>query len=674
MSKLLPVLPEKKSPYGKAVLDGVPRYSSASSLTTADPNSYAGCLRRWWFDKVRGIKEPETAAQRKGVKELHDPIEHYYHTGSRAFAPFVQAGFHHMPARGADLLIEREIALPLSSPNPGRDDLVDISGAPLRADGIPIVGRIDLTHARGVYVANGGELLAEDFPNTTAEAKDWKSTSSVDYGKQPAELRDAIQMVTYGSYLARVLPALTHARLSHVYFLTRGAPKSWKSTVLVDRDHLAHRWEYVDGIARSLRHAAAETDVEKVPGNPRSCGAYHKGCPHRSICSIGSHNSIPSWAGLAMKLDATAQPDEGDPLMSLLKTLNLAPPDPAATAGVAAALNLAGQVAAPTPANPIASLMTTSPNPITALAEQAAPALAERVRTAFTSIKAAGLGEPPYVGEVGKWKATYDGVEAPRGAGFAGSGKLGGYQNVGTLEELLKLAADVAEYVKSTQVQTTTATPEQRGQAATPPVTTVVTNIAPAATGLVPPETPASKPELAALPVEGFGTVPVALASNTPVPLNITTATMIAAAADGALPATETKVPATRKKRTPKVKPDGAAQVGASSDEMILYVDCLPTSGYERLQPRVDAWLAALVDYYKVDPPDIRCATKDPLGMGKWKGVVAAMAREQATKLPQGAHTLITTDSEINKIVAEALESARGPDGEPIFDNIVRKV
>ena len=51
---------------------------------------------------------------------------------------------------------------------------------------------------------------------------------------------------------------------------------------------------------------------------------------------------------------------------------------------------------------------------------------------------------------------------------------------------------------------------------------------------------------------------------------------------------------------------------------------------------QVDRW-RSLVEYYKVDPPDIRCATRDPLGMGKWKGVIASLAREQARAGATGA-------------------------------------
>lgn len=687
MGKLVQI--KKSSPYGKAVLDGVPRYTSASSLTTADPNSYGGCLRRWWYNKVMGFEEPETAAQRKGVKELHDPIEHYYETGARAFAPFVQAGFHHMPERGADLLIEREIAVPLHLPNPPRDlpegaPRIDLSGAVLHADGIPLVGRVDLTHARGWYIANGGELTREDPAMVVVETKDWKSTSNPDYAKTGDQLRTAIQMVTYGNWAARVVPPMTHNRSSHVYFLTRGSPKSWKATTLMDREHLASQWEYVDGVARSMRHAAAETDVEKVPGNAKACGAYFKGCPHRSRCSIGSHNSIPSFVGLAAKLNEQPQTDEGDPIMSLLKTLGIGAPAPDATAGVAAALNLQGQVATPTPQNPIGQLMQTAPNPIAAIVEQAAPALAERVRTAFDMIQSAQLGQPPYAGEVAKWYAIHTGAQP------APSGKLAGYQNIGTLDDLIKLATDVAEYVKSTQPQQPVDSVAQMIAQTTAPLPTATRPAGaqvPTVNPLVPPETPPSKPELAALPVEGFGTVPVAMVTTqaaatpattqaaNPVPLNITTATMINAAAEGAgAPAEVVKPKRTRKKKSEGEAQAAAAGVAVFDAEMTLYVDAIPSTEYTRLQPQVDKWCAAIASYYQVDPPDIRCATRDPLGMGKWKGVLASAVREQAKTLGKGALVIHTRDSEINKIVAEALESALDTNGEPVFDNIVKGI
>jgi len=39
--------------YGHAVSGGVVNYLSPSAITSADPKSEGGCLRRWWWKYVQ---------------------------------------------------------------------------------------------------------------------------------------------------------------------------------------------------------------------------------------------------------------------------------------------------------------------------------------------------------------------------------------------------------------------------------------------------------------------------------------------------------------------------------------------------------------------------------------------------------------------------------------------
>jgi hypothetical protein len=648
-------------PYGPTIVNGIVRYTSASALTTADPNSYSGCLRSWWYRYVDGRKPPQTAAMKRGTEHLHKPIENYYQTGARVFPPWVMVGQRYFPERGDDLAIEHEICLPFGVAKPPDGDPYDLSIAPLRLAGIPVVGKIDLTHARGVYIDNSGELIAEPFPESTMEFVDWKSTSAREYAKTAAELRRAIQMLVYPAWGFTIAPALTHARLSHTYFLTKGSPESWKVTTLMEREEHAPRWEYVESVARSIADAAKETDADKIPANKASCNTYRTGCPHKSYCSAAQHNSLSSRFGG----HGSSEPGKASlvtisfkqkPAVTTPSTPTVTPVNTAQHVGVQLTMG-AVTLPPPAPGSMTAQILAEEAaalKPTTVPAQTTCPA---DIASAFQTITRVALqhelGAPKYTGRAAVLHALAGGQKVSDGYEVGGHGRLSALDPISDPASVLALAADLESFAKTKAAEAASVTVTVAPAAPPPTASAVVPTVhitQPVA--ILPAETPASDPRLAALPVEG-----------------------LAAAALGVAPAAAVEPEAPKKKggrpkgskNTPKS--DAPAEAGADDGYRVLYLNAIPSCAYEPLQPNIDELMA---DMSKQAGSDVRCSDVKPYAFGGWKGLAADSIREAAPNLPGGHYALQTLGSEINACIAEALISARTADGSPVFDLVVR--
>ncbi len=260
--------------HGLSVVEGRLVWTSASGITTADPNSYGGCLRRWWYEKVGGRDTEETEAMRGGTA-LHAEVEDHLRTGTSLTSPLALAGRMFIPQPGSGLFIERPIHFRTRG-------------------GVDIFGHVDLYNFRQEYLDPDGALLED--PPWSFEVKDWKTTSDFKYAKSERELAENIQLVTYAEAGFRFAPDSMSARLTHAYFLTKGRPASKLVTIRRTREEIAGRWEYAESVVRSMADVARETSAETVEGKRKACDAY-SGCPHRSVCSIYRHNALDSLYG-----------------------------------------------------------------------------------------------------------------------------------------------------------------------------------------------------------------------------------------------------------------------------------------------------------------------------------------------------------------------------------------
>lgn len=221
-------------------------------------------------------------------ERLHAEIAHYLTTGEKLLSGQVLSGMHMIPEPGPDLLVEHDIVPTLTNGKSGLDI------APLRANGVPLVGAIDLIHKRGT---NKGTEEIEEMrdPEGTVEVLDWKTCRTLNNIKRGPELLKSIQMSGYGKYIFETMPDAKFVRLSHGYFPAQGAPK--KTTIRVDRDQIENSWEHANRVASSICEAAKETDPDRVDANTEACNSYGRECPAASVCTARKRNALSKFVG-----------------------------------------------------------------------------------------------------------------------------------------------------------------------------------------------------------------------------------------------------------------------------------------------------------------------------------------------------------------------------------------
>ena len=592
------------SNYGPSMADGKPRYFSATSLSTGDPNEDGGCLRKWVFKYVLKVPMPQESWQTTGV-EMHNEIEHYLKTGERTLGPLALAIAPWIPTPGPDLEVEREIWLPSSGTPP-----------PFTAAGIGVVGKQDLRHRRGEYIDTRGELRVEDGPRVV-EVIDWKSSSDITKWAKPGDrLLTTVQMATYGKHECSRDPDVGFVRLSQVYSQTRGARAGKKTTTLASREAIERRWESVEGVARSLVDASRVADGNQVDANTRACGAY-RGCPYRS--DVGG----PCTAGNS--LTALFGSNQGNP-MSLLNILKVPDTSPAVPAPAAPAKTSLADMRAE-----IARLEAEEREANARAELDSVPGFAAAVKT----IDEAGRGWPVVAGDAARLKAIARGVKYESGASYAGSGELAALPSISDPAIIVQLAAEL------------TATAPAPVEATPVPVVADV---------------PSSMPEL--LPPGADAPVEVApVAAEVPAP-NVDAPPLKAKRGRPA----KSKESATIKNEVVTYDPAAVqvTATGPEAERLEVYVDCIPSVPYESMHDLVQTMNRTICDTIGKDAEgvpcvDIRCAGNNTaLAFGKWKGVLYGYVLRLAKDggLPRGTYVLDTRGSDLAEVVADALRGA----------------
>jgi hypothetical protein len=241
---------------GKAVIDGVPQYTSVSAL-----NSFSACRRQWWFRYVAGLPgKPESAAQKTG-QEGHARIEHYLRTGQDVLGPLEKKAHGWFPAPGGDLLIEH----PIHDPKGPRIDF----------GGIPLVGYIDLLDPRNPGVV---------------KIVDWKFRGDVErYGSTIPSLTSlrtdaGRQMLGYAAWARKAFPRAQAAVLAHGQFQTKGRQIFEPVTTQIDLDLAAQVWsKFGADEGPELKEVARTKSYLRVLPNFAACSAYG-GCAYQSVC------------------------------------------------------------------------------------------------------------------------------------------------------------------------------------------------------------------------------------------------------------------------------------------------------------------------------------------------------------------------------------------------------
>lgn len=603
---------------GPSVVYGKLMWTSASGITTADPQSYGGCLRRWWYEKVDGRESPETEAMRGGTA-LHSDIEHHLKTGESLKLPLALAGRIFVPTPGDNLLIEKPIHF-------------------VARNGVHIFGHVDLYNLRQNYIDEEGVLQAD--PAWSMEVKDWKTTSSWAYTKSREELADNIQLNTYSEAGFRMWPDLEWSRHTHVYFLTKGRPQSKLVTIRRSRDEVAARWSYAESVIDTMAAVAGEKNAERVPGIAKACNAY-RGCPHRGYCSVAQTNSLDS---LYSKIagDIVADNQQRNSSMGLLSSnpqiLQVSPEDQRAQL-LAEEARMRQQVAAAQSDN--AQLLAACQRILQA--NSGFPALTGNAAQAYA--KAGGQSVAPGF--------AYPGQMAP-----PGSKRSLHALPLSEVAHIFQLA-DELDAERAGSAPQTPPFPSGNPTPAEPPVAAPVApigNTAAPAVAILPPDAPVSQPALAAVapksdtpPVEEK---PAEAKRRGRPPKAKTEDQLIASAEKGLLPA-----PAEAPHEAADEPHEAHVPTGAG---FCVLVNARAETPTKSLAGYVDFINKELATRYCVDSAgkptlqDVRCAPKDsPLAFGGWPGAVRALVK--AMPPPAGAYHLDTFNDGLNEAVADGL-------------------
>lgn len=378
---------------GKLVQDGEIKFWSASALERGNPDAFGGCERKFYYQYVEGIKEPERKGREAGTK-AHAEIEHYLKTGEDVLGTVARRIRKFMPERGPNLYPEHEIP-----------------GGALTLEGRRVVGKADLINARGQWINPRAELDGD--PKGTIEIIDWKFVSDMSYAKNGWELLTT-PMVTYGRYVLDRWEA-DWVRVSHVYgHLSKGEPAA-KTTLLARRIDIDRRWEQTGAVARSLIDVARSKNATEVTPNLRACDEYG-GCAYYATCPRTRDQRLQNIF-------------QGTPDMSLLANLTLPPSAPAQVAP-----------AAPTdPAAAAAFLLAQERQTVIA-------GLPPDIRQNWACVKSAGMGLPPLGGMIARAVSLIEGFDL-RGDGLAGAGALANIATVADRDTLAKLAGELAAHV-----------------------------------------------------------------------------------------------------------------------------------------------------------------------------------------------------------------------------------
>ncbi len=638
---------------GPSIVEGRLIWTSATGITTADPQSYGGCLRKWWLDQVAGLKAPATKAMMAGT-DLHAEIENRLLTGASLQTRLALAGGMFIPQPGTGLFVERPIHFKTST-------------------GVDIYGHVDLYNTRQEYIDAEGALQQD--PAWTFEVKDWKTTSSFEYAKSERDLAENIQLNTYAEAGFRVWPDSEHARLTHVYFRTKGRPESKLVTIRRSREEITQRWQYAESVVRIMVDVAREPTAETVPGNRKACNAY-SGCPHRGNCSVYQRTSLDAlFSKIATDHTASKELEMGllanNPQMLQQPAQAQAPqPDMRATLAAEEAA-MRAQAAQQQQQMPSAQ-----------------PTM-QQLAEICVRLGSYGYGFPSLAGNAAMVYAqmggqnvapgfVYQGVPAPAGAKRTlHSIQLTEVAHILQIEG--ELAAEARAAAPPAPVQYTQYVPA--APAPTPPANSALYTqkleqayAPPAAGGILPPGAPESMPQLA----QAY--VPTAVIDVRP------TETVRVDVASGAVTVEEKKKGRPKKEKVLDAAPEETAAVAAlpppPPSAPAPQVPPVATSSLcaeteagwgsvlinARFGVKPTKSLAGYVDYINSDLSkrysvtsdgkpgiqDVRCVPKDsPLAFGGWKGAVREVVK--ADPPPQGDYHLDTFMDELNEVVADAL-------------------
>jgi hypothetical protein len=658
-------MPRQQTYYGPSLVAGQIRYLSVTQFEQFDRDTEGGCKRKFWFRRVARIPEPQRKPQKLG-EQVHSQIEHYLKTGQDVLGEVARAGKRFLPRPGSDLLVEHEFsgfedgrAATDATYGPVRGRIVSA----LQAGGIPVIGYIDLMHARGEWVDDAGASHTEP---QTAEVLDHKTSKQIadvvdddtgivfkkGWAKSAEQLACTWQMSGYGVVALARWPGLVGVRLSHGYYQTQGPRAASKRSVLVSVEDVVSRWRRSDQVVEEMRAVARVTKVEDVEPNLDACSAYG-GCAYRSQCPMDPMVMLQRVGGKEPAREGRKMASILDQMRAKAKGAALPAANPAAAAVAAEKAKLlaeekAGRTGSIVPPDAPAPQKTHEPIPAEAppevrkFAQATAPAYGDCSKC-YATLNAGNASRLPngtvqHIGCVGvpnggqmvsiptsEIRGTEDGRTVggggPPSAMKEASACIPPGQRELTADEAIekKIECPCGETLKIKKPQ------KMDGKW----FALVPSHVAPAAPAVAPAPAPAKEGTQMKISVEqADGSMKVITPGTTAAPTVLPVATGTAATA---------------------ILGEWPAPTAVGID---LYLDCVPDGvAVQRLDTYAEGLAEAICR--EAHAADLRCAPKDSaLSYGGWKGMLAATAKAQLP--PPGAY-VVSSSNEIAFCVFEAI-------------------
>ena len=401
----------------KTIVDGEIQYFSPSSLSKADHKKHGGCLKKYHYRYVQGIREPANPKAELG-STCHYQLEEYLTTGKKEFNHIVKAGERFVPLPSPDIHIERTDV-----------GLVSI-------DGTPLMTKIDMINNSGQWITTSGAI--QDMPDGYIEVNDWKTTGSIQRNaKSGNQLKNDLQMASYGLAALALFPEKQRVRLSHTYFQT-AKPSAAKRTILSDKEELQKTLDKYIPLAKTLKEVVKQKSADDVPGNVSACSAWN-GCHYKDMCNI---DKVSKPGDFLIGLEVKKSKKE-------TKKMDLEFLD--------------------VDVEERAMQLDAAQKPVT---------VSPGVEAAIQAIELSNNGMPTFTGEAAKMVCIVKGRDVT--AKLSGFGKLQRL-DIAKADDILKLA---------NELQKKTETNAEKAKAELPPPPAIL-----------PPNAPESKPELAADPI-----------------------------------------------------------------------------------------------------------------------------------------------------------------------------
>ena len=254
---------------------------SASQIKTAFDRE-TGCKRKWAFNKIEGIRSPNTAATTLG-SNVHKVAEDWL---NHKTVPNLKTKPGRIFSSGMHLLPQREL----------------ITG---------IEENFNLRFNEDVTFHGFIDFMGDDFIG------DHKTTSNFKYMLTEEKLKTDPQGVLYGMHLAtsRNFGLTDKFYLHWIYYLTKG--KNEAREVKIETNRLQLEMTYFPIAAQAAElvelRKTKQTALEVEP-NYRACGAFG-GCPFVSKCQIENQKPVYDFGSLKQN------PEESVNMSSLMERL-----------------------------------------------------------------------------------------------------------------------------------------------------------------------------------------------------------------------------------------------------------------------------------------------------------------------------------------------------------------